>query len=316
MARHRSPRGRRALLNLPFPLVGSSGGDGARRASHASPVRSPLPAPVLRGAGIATAAAVAVTGGAVALIGTGGPDAPAPVPQELNLATQRGAVAPAPVAAVVPAPVVPVRTAPTATPVLDASVLADAVSRAQEEARRLADDARSRGADRAERTEQKAAEQEAAGSDTEDDRRTAEQGRRVGRLGEPTPAPAARADCGLNTGELGAVKPFVRTAAEFLGCAFGEPEVLGVAGRGNASDHPKGRALDFMVDRATGDRLAACAVRNREALGISYVIWRQRIDTGSGFRTMEDRGSPTANHVDHVHISFESGAGSGSPASC
>ena len=59
-----------------------------------------------------------------------------------------------------------------------------------------------------------------------------------------------------------------------------------------------------MVDRATGDRLAACALENREELGISYVIWRQRIDTGSGFRAMPDRGGATANHFDHVHASF------------
>ena len=71
-----------------------------------------------------------------------------------------------------------------------------------------------------------------------------------------------------------------------------------------------------MVDRATGDQLAACTIRNREALGVSYVIWRQRIDTGSGFRAMEDRGSPTANHLDHVHVSFKPGAGTGSPISC
>ena len=108
----------------------------------------------------------------------------------------------------------------------------------------------------------------------------------------------------------------MRTAAQFLGCAFGEPTVLGVAGRSTASDHPRGRALDFMVDRATGDRLAACAIRHREELGISYVIWRQRIDTGSGFRLMSDRGGATANHFDHVHISFKPGAGSGPPSSC
>ena len=92
--------------------------------------------------------------------------------------------------------------------------------------------------------------------------------------------------------------------------------MLGVAGRSNASDHPKGRALDFLLALGvTGDQLAACALRNREALGVSYVIGRQRIDTGSGFRAMPDRGSPTANHFDHVHVSFEPGAGTGSPAS-
>jgi hypothetical protein len=277
---------------------------------------------VLRGVGIATVAVIAVTGGAAALTGTE-PDVAADATQELDLAAQRGAPVPSPVAAVVPAPVVPIMPAQPAldTPMLDTAVLSDAVTRAQDEARRLADDARAReaqardAAERAQRAENESTEGDAEAT-TEDERHAAEQGRRVGRLGQPDPAPATTTGCGLNTRQLGPVKPFVRTAAEFLGCTFGKPTVLGVAGRSNASDHPKGRALDFMVDRATGDQLAACALRNREELGVSYVIWRQRIDTGSGFRPMADRGSPTANHFDHVHVSFEPGAGSGSPISC
>ncbi len=122
-------------------------------------------------------------------------------------------------------------------------------------------------------------------------------------------------DCGLDTSELGAVKSHVRTAAFFLGCSFGEPTVLGVAGRAGSSDHPSGKALDFMVDRATGDALANCALRDQEALGVSYVIWRQRINFGSGWKPMADRGGVTANHFDHVHVSFGSGAG-GRPSSC
>lgn len=323
MARHRSPRGRREFPALPLPQFGSSGGGGARRASHASPLPPSLPAPVLRGVGIATVAAIAVTGGAAALTGPA-PEVAAAATHELDLSTPRGGPVPSPVAAVVPVPVVPIVPARTAldapvldAPVLDTSVLSDAVARAQDEARRLADDARAREAqarDAAERAGQ--AEQRAADATSEDERHAAEQAGRVGRLGDPDPAPAARAGCGLDTRQLGPVKPFVRTAADFLGCAFGRPTVLGVAGRSNASDHPTGRALDFMVNRATGDRLAACALHNREELGVSYVIWRQRIDTGSGFRPMADRGSPTANHFDHVHVSFEPGGGSGSPISC
>jgi hypothetical protein len=261
-------------------------------------------------------AAVAVTGGAAALAGPGEIGAPADGATALSLATQRGAEVPvpSPVAAVVPAPVVPVSETLTAA-VLDTGLLSDAVKQAQDEAARLADDARAREAEARAATER--ADRAAKDADSaEEDRRTAEQGRRIGRIGEPDPKPAATGGCGLNTGRLGAVKPSVRTAADFLGCAFDKPTVLGVAGRGNASDHPSGRALDFMVNRATGDQLAACAIRNREALGISYVIWRQRIDTGSGFRAMEDRGSPTANHFDHVHVSFKPGAAAGSPISC
>jgi hypothetical protein len=125
----------------------------------------------------------------------------------------------------------------------------------------------------------------------------------------------ARGDCGISTSGLGGVKPYVRAAAQFLGCRFGEPTMYGVAGRAGTSDHPSGRAVDFMVDRATGDALATCALNNRAALGITYVIWRQRINFGSGWQLMEDRGGVTANHDDHVHVSFGSAAG-GSADTC
>jgi hypothetical protein len=132
----------------------------------------------------------------------------------------------------------------------------------------------------------------------------------------PPPAPASSTTgCGLNTSGLGGVKPHVRAAARFLGCRFGEPTMYGVAGRAGTSDHPTGLAVDFMVDRATGDRLAACALQNRGALGISYVIWRQRINFGTGWQPMEDRGGITANHFDHVHVSFDRSAG-GAPTGC
>jgi hypothetical protein len=129
-------------------------------------------------------------------------------------------------------------------------------------------------------------------------------------------ATAGVADCGLDESGLGAVKSHVRTATEFLGCQYDEPSTYGVAGRAGTSDHPLGRAVDFMVDRATGDDLAACALENMDALGVKYVIWEQRINHGSGWEAMEDRGGATANHFDHVHVSFESGAGDGAPGRC
>ncbi|MBW0102142.1 hypothetical protein I4I78_06860 [Pseudonocardia sp. KRD-291] len=92
---------------------------------------------------------------------------------------------------------------------------------------------------------------------------------------------------------------------EDLRCRFDISTVYGVAGRSNASDHPKGRALDFMADRSSGDALADYATQNLQRLGISYVIYRQRINFGEGWETMEDRGGVTANHMDHVHMSFE-----------
>jgi hypothetical protein len=75
------------------------------------------------------------------------------------------------------------------------------------------------------------------------------------------------------------------------------------------------RALDLLVsdqygsvpsdDNALGDALAQLALDQLVEHGITYVIWRQRINFGDGWDAMEDRGSITQNHYDHVHVSFE-----------
>ena len=137
----------------------------------------------------------------------------------------------------------------------------------------------------------------------------------------PAPAAAAPAKaapktgaCDLDTSGLGEVKSWVGDAAQFLGCAFGRPDMLGVGSRGNTSDHPGGKALDLMTsDKARGDAIAECALANADDLGVTYVIWQQRMNTGSGWEAMEDRGGATANHMDHVHVSFDDSPGSGAP---
>ena len=75
------------------------------------------------------------------------------------------------------------------------------------------------------------------------------------------------------------------------------------------------RALDILVsdaygsvpsdDNALGDALAEFALANQSKFAITYVIWRRRINSGTGWREMEDRGSITQNHFDHVHTSYE-----------
>ncbi|WP_246085991.1 coiled-coil domain-containing protein [Pseudonocardia hydrocarbonoxydans] len=111
--------------------------------------------------------------------------------------------------------------------------------------------------------------------------------------------------CRAGVPRWGPVKPWVSEAGQLLRCRFGIGSVGGVGPRPNVSDHPVGLALDFFVDRPTGDAMADCALRNRGVLAIKYVIFRQRINSGSGWRQMEDRGSLVANHMEHVHISFE-----------
>lgn len=77
---------------------------------------------------------------------------------------------------------------------------------------------------------------------------------------------------------------------------------------GDPGDHGRGKALDVMVpvSSATGDAVAQFALDNMDSYGISYVIWKQQIygDWNRTWELMEDRGSITQNHYDHVHISF------------
>lgn len=108
---------------------------------------------------------------------------------------------------------------------------------------------------------------------------------------------------------LGAVQPHVRQAAAVIAERFGITSMGGW--RAIARDmtgHPAGLAVDFMCSRETGDAMAAWLIENHEALGLSYFIWWQRVWTpGRGWEQMEDRGSPTQNHLDHVHAQWKSG---------
>ena len=76
------------------------------------------------------------------------------------------------------------------------------------------------------------------------------------------------------------------------------------------SDHGDGLATDLMVysNGTKGDRIARFARRHHQQLNITYVIWDQRIwsveRAREGWRGMDDMGSATANHRDHVHASF------------
>ncbi|GAA4901025.1 hypothetical protein GCM10025789_19560 [Tessaracoccus lubricantis] len=75
----------------------------------------------------------------------------------------------------------------------------------------------------------------------------------------------------------------------------------------NDSYHGSGQAIDVMVSGEYGWEVARWARANASALGIIEVIYEQQIWTtqraGDGWRGMSDRGSVSANHYDHVHIS-------------
>lgn len=75
---------------------------------------------------------------------------------------------------------------------------------------------------------------------------------------------------------------------------------------GDWGAHGSGQAVDIMISGSAGWDVARWARANASRLGITEVIYSQQIWTtqraGDGWRSMSDRGSATANHYDHVHI--------------
>lgn len=77
--------------------------------------------------------------------------------------------------------------------------------------------------------------------------------------------------------------------------------------RAGDMDHGTGHAVDVMVggNSGLGDAVAAYVLANRGSFNVKYIIWKQRIwlPEFGYWRPMADRGSVTANHYDHVHVS-------------
>lgn len=114
------------------------------------------------------------------------------------------------------------------------------------------------------------------------------------------------------------------TALGYLRCAVvAFPQVKSWGGyRSSATSidkqgHPAGLAIDVMIPDyksatgiALGDQVAEWTIQNREALGVKYLIWRQRQWTPArGWTNMSDRGGDTANHFDHVHVTLSAEPG-------
>ncbi|HEX7740657.1 MAG TPA: SH3 domain-containing protein [Marmoricola sp.] len=86
------------------------------------------------------------------------------------------------------------------------------------------------------------------------------------------------------------------------------PQVHTYGGLANRPEHNTGKALDVMVygDTALGYRIAEFVQAHASELNLYDLIYRQHIWTpvraSEGWRLMPNRGSATANHMDHVHI--------------
>ncbi len=86
------------------------------------------------------------------------------------------------------------------------------------------------------------------------------------------------------------------------------PEITSYGGWSSHGEHGSGRAIDIMVsDVGLGTAIAEFLRAHASELNLFDVIWRQHIWTpvraGEGWRYMSSRGSATANHYDHVHVS-------------
>jgi hypothetical protein len=128
-----------------------------------------------------------------------------------------------------------------------------------------------------------------------------------------TPTGISQAACASGSAvEAGLTKDAIRVHRAVCALFSG---VTGWGGRtGSGGEHSTGQALDIMIPNSSVGQAIANYVRaNYKALGVSEVIWAQHIWTvqrsSEGWRAMSDRGSITANHYDHVHVTVYGNSG-------
>jgi hypothetical protein len=122
---------------------------------------------------------------------------------------------------------------------------------------------------------------------------------------KPDPEPSLGGAC-TNGTDAGGAGPNIQKVWQAVCANWPSITTYGTL-RGGGGDHPLGRAVDIMVSGSMGWEVAEFVRANASALGVSYVIHAQNIwsvqRSAEGWRSMADRGSITANHYDHVHVS-------------
>jgi hypothetical protein len=110
---------------------------------------------------------------------------------------------------------------------------------------------------------------------------------------------------GLRNYGLKGVSGNVSNAANYWGSRYGVQDVGGWRAHGSVpgSDHPYGRALDFMTykDSKKGTALANDLIKNYKQWNIKYVIWNRYIWNP---RVGWHKYNGPSPHTDHVHASF------------
>lgn len=121
---------------------------------------------------------------------------------------------------------------------------------------------------------------------------------------KPQEEPTLGGSCSNGTSVPSGVSPNIVKVHQAV-CA-NYPSITGYGTFRGDGEHAQGRAVDIMVSGSLGWEIAEFLRANASALGIEYVIFSRNIWSvergGEGWRGMSDRGSVTANHMDHVHV--------------
>jgi hypothetical protein len=134
----------------------------------------------------------------------------------------------------------------------------------------------------------------------------------AGYLSDEKPAEATAVAAGLSMAPCpdGSVEYRLTPGAVYLyrSVCHAFPQITSYSGWDAHGEHSSGKALDIMTsDVALGNAIAAFLQQHASELHIYDILWRQRIWTpvraSEGWRLFADRGSATANHYDHVHVS-------------
>ena len=120
--------------------------------------------------------------------------------------------------------------------------------------------------------------------------------------------PTLGGDCTNGTTVPDAVSASIKKIHDAVCANFPDISVYGTfRGASISGDHETGHAVDIMISGSEGWKVAEFVRANYAAFGVSYIIFSQKIwsveRSGEGWRGMPNRGSATANHFDHVHVS-------------
>ncbi|GAB2882740.1 SH3 domain-containing protein [Nocardioides pacificus] len=126
----------------------------------------------------------------------------------------------------------------------------------------------------------------------------------AGYLSDEEPVEGIGGECTNGTAVASGVSPNVSAVHQAVCAAF--PEITTYGTFRSDGEHSQGLAVDIMVSGDRGWEVAEFVRANYAELGVSYLIYAQKIwsveRAGEGWRSMSDRGSSTANHYDHVHV--------------